>query len=988
MVDGILTDDELKWDWKAVEEWRQLYTILSKNLAALIHWVYGSPARGEEIINTLITNLPNAPRSIHVIFQRLVIMLRYDKTSTSTGVNHLTVRSLPHSVSLLLFRYLAYLRPLETCLLSALKRQPEEISSSASYLFVTNGKRWNSTKFSANLKEMSLDYFGTAFGLEDWRQLAAFVQDFFGAESLLKNALTDPAVRTFVHSLKTHGGHYAVDEDRPTGLSSQEMAAQASASLLWHTALGLDSIHLEALDGSTLPALSSSSDVQVGAPPSPPATSSPRILSPAAVSIGHINDLVVSSRWSRHITKLGFPIFRSTTQAKAVQLISESVYDGFINMRTGGGKSLLMSLPMVEMTAGSVMVIALTNRALRSTLPARLRIDFKDLGTDHKVWVWSDKERPEIGSVDGGVVVVMVEQLVSEGFKRWATHMSDIHRLRCFIIDEAHEILTAQSYRPVMNSIFSVRRHAIPFYLLSATITPRMINQLCDKTIISNPVILRESTARPEISLAVAPVRSKTISEAATMAANTIQNWLNSDLFGSDGKIIVYCRTVANIHKTYARLKNPLAQLASKTAPALIYTGQLNSDDQQSVLGAFTTISDTPCRVIIATSALGLGVDFPLVMGVIYVGSPDHIIALDQGMGRSGRGTRKGVTLIFPIQRDMQEVEQEVEADNMFGHKEMRQMVSGDNRCRRQICTSVLDEAAVSCIAIGAGDMMCDVCWTEAWGGRSRPFWMPDGSAKWGSAQFTNRIEEEGGCPARMIKARFQSTQHLSRVVPSRLPAIPSPLTNILSTSNAIASSSLATGWMSRNTESDARVVLSGDQARATVTRRLSTHMAGHNEAWCPMCWVILGRDECHMTDKCMTGGLDGADWRQSCETACRTWKGKVKFAGPNQGGGAGHCYRCWMPQDVCGNKINPGKPKDCRHGSVGFRLIHTAWFNTASQLHTALHDEFKTEEALITWLGGWDSFKVANPWRLILWLLQGNPNNRDILQRSGQVIS
>ncbi|ORY29675.1 hypothetical protein BCR39DRAFT_505464 [Naematelia encephala] len=111
--------------------------------------------------------------------------------------------------------------------------------------------------------------------------------------------------------------------------------------------------------------------------------------------------------------------------------------------------------------------------------------------------------------------------------------------------------------------------------------------------------------------------------------------------------------------------------LASKTSPALVYTGQLNSDDQQSVLTAFTSITNTPSRVIIATSALGLGVDFPLVMGVIYVGSPDHIIALDQGMGRSGRGTRKGVTLIFPIQRDSQEVE----TDNMFGQMEMRQMV-------------------------------------------------------------------------------------------------------------------------------------------------------------------------------------------------------------------------------------------------------------------------------------------------------------------------
>ncbi|ORY21803.1 hypothetical protein BCR39DRAFT_508285 [Naematelia encephala] len=62
-------------------------------------------------------------------------------------------------------------------------------------------------------------------------------------------------------------------------------------------------------------------------------------------------------------------------------------------------------------------------------------------------------------------------------------------------------------------------------------------------------------------------------------------------------------------------------------------------------------------------------------MGVITVESPDHIIALDQGMGWSGCGARKGVTLILPIQWNMQEVE----TNNKSGEKEIRQMVMANN---------------------------------------------------------------------------------------------------------------------------------------------------------------------------------------------------------------------------------------------------------------------------------------------------------------------
>ena len=41
-----------------------------------------------------------------------------------------------------------------------------------------------------------MEHFGEEFGLEDWRQMAAFVQDVFGAEQVLRHALTDPSAHS------------------------------------------------------------------------------------------------------------------------------------------------------------------------------------------------------------------------------------------------------------------------------------------------------------------------------------------------------------------------------------------------------------------------------------------------------------------------------------------------------------------------------------------------------------------------------------------------------------------------------------------------------------------------------------------------------------------------------------------------------------------------------------------------------------------------
>ena len=75
------------------------------------------------------------------------------------------------------------------------------------------------------------------------------------------------------------------------------------------------------------------------------------------------------------------------------------------------------------------------------------------------------------------------------------------------IWDEAQEIICAKGHRPVMSSIESVRKLAIPTFLMSASITPLMVPLLCDNMKISNPILIREPTHRIELGLVVWPVR-------------------------------------------------------------------------------------------------------------------------------------------------------------------------------------------------------------------------------------------------------------------------------------------------------------------------------------------------------------------------------------------------------------------------------------------------------------------------------------------------
>ena len=93
---------------------------------------------------------------------------------------------------------------------------------------------------------------------------------------------------------------------------------------------------------------------------------------------------------------------------------------------------------------------------------------------------------------------------------------------------------------------------------------------------------------------------------------------------------IVFCRTLANIHKVYSELCNIYGK---KTV--VKYTGPMEKAAKNKSFHAFNTGS---ARIMVATNAFGMGIDKQNIHFVIHYNTPDSIENYYQEAGRAGRG--------------------------------------------------------------------------------------------------------------------------------------------------------------------------------------------------------------------------------------------------------------------------------------------------------------------------------------------------------------
>jgi superfamily II DNA helicase RecQ len=309
----------------------------------------------------------------------------------------------------------------------------------------------------------------------------------------------------------------------------------------------------------------------------------------------------------------------SPNQQRAIKAIVRG--DGPILqiMATGEGKSMSFILPAFASPKGvSIVIVPLVS--LRDDLVRRCQ----ECGI--KTAVWHSNKPIDTPTI----VLVTPESAITKQFREYINKLSARELLDRVFFDECHVVLdSTATFRPALQDLGDVLASiGVQLICLTGTLSPYDEGQFLSIMKLSRPQvhIFRSDTTRRNIRYGRQPVVWTKRNEDLQ---GILKEWL---LKWPTGKFIVYCQVIAEV------------EAVGKMFECHIYHSRMG--DEQTKHRQLTEWINTG-QVIVATNALGMGLDVPNVRGVLHVGAPGKLRDYLQESGRAGRDGKPAISLIL-----------------------------------------------------------------------------------------------------------------------------------------------------------------------------------------------------------------------------------------------------------------------------------------------------------------------------------------------------
>lgn len=322
-------------------------------------------------------------------------------------------------------------------------------------------------------------------------------------------------------------------------------------------------------------------------------------------------------------------------QAEAIQTVVGRRARALVVQRTGFGKSAIYFIAaklLREAGGGPTLVVSPLLALMRDQVAAAERMGVRSVTINStNVDAWEDLEAAiDADAVD--LVCISPERLNNPGFVRRVLP-GLASRLALLVVDEGHCISDwGHDFRPDYRRIRdAIARLApgTPVLATTATANARVCadvaDQLGDDVLVQRGTLERESL---HLGVAVLP------SFAHRLA------WVAQRIPQVDGTGIVYCLTVAHTEQVAAFLQQ-------QGIDAVAYSSA--TDDREALEARFKS---NDVKALVATSALGMGVDKPDVAFVYHLGAPPSPIAYYQQVGRAGRNIERAEAWLLPGAED------------------------------------------------------------------------------------------------------------------------------------------------------------------------------------------------------------------------------------------------------------------------------------------------------------------------------------------------
>ena len=334
---------------------------------------------------------------------------------------------------------------------------------------------------------------------------------------------------------------------------------------------------------------------------------------------------------ARHTLResFGYADFRPA-QIRAVQSVL-SGHDTLVVLPTGGGKSLCFQVPALMRSALTVVVSPLISLM-------KDQVDALERRNLPAAFINSSLSQSEVANrlarvSDGSIkLLYLAPERLDAG--RTLKKLIDFG-IALLAVDEAHCISQwGHDFRPSYRRIGALRERmgAPQTVALTATATPDVRDDIVRQLHLRDAEVVVAGFDRSNLTYHVAPTRTQADKDGAAV------QWLRD----ASGPAIVYAPTRKAVERV-------TAVLVRGRIKAVAYHAGLDDGLRQRAQNAFM---DERARVIVATSAFGMGIDKPDVRLVVHHAMPGSLEAYYQEAGRAGRDGKDSVCVLLHAYQD------------------------------------------------------------------------------------------------------------------------------------------------------------------------------------------------------------------------------------------------------------------------------------------------------------------------------------------------
>jgi ATP-dependent DNA helicase RecQ len=310
-------------------------------------------------------------------------------------------------------------------------------------------------------------------------------------------------------------------------------------------------------------------------------------------------------------------------QWEAIEGLVERRGRALVVQRTGWGKSAVYFVAtrlLRDRGAGPTILVSPLLALMRNQIQAaeRAGVRAETINSENRDDWSAIEERVAAGEVD--LLLISPERLNNPRFRRDVLPAL-LDTVGLVVVDEAHCISDwGHDFRPDyrrIGRILDQLRPGVPVLCTTATANDRVVDDVVEQ--LGDGIdVVRGPLERESLSLGVLD-----LPDPAHRLA-----WLATAIPKLPGSGIVYCLTVADSERVTAWLRR-------HGIAAVAYSGQ--RDEAERVRTEEQLLAND-VKVVVATSALGMGFDKPDLTFVIHYQAPSSAVAYYQQVGRAGRG--------------------------------------------------------------------------------------------------------------------------------------------------------------------------------------------------------------------------------------------------------------------------------------------------------------------------------------------------------------